>query len=822
MIFRNILFCCILIFSGSLILAQNPDLENMDLSRIKVEELSEGQIRQILERAEESGMTEAQMKAALRTRGMAPSQINKLEERLKEMQSEPSGMDIASRSRQEVLEKKKEDIFGSLLERDMEEDSAEVAGPESRIFGYKLFRNEYLTFEPGMNIPTPPDYQIGPGDQLIVDVWGASQQNYQLPVSPEGTIYIENLGPIQLAGLTMEKASERILGRLKGIYSGLSGPGRNTYAEVTLGNIRSISVHILGEVNLPGTFTLSSFATVFNALHASGGPSLNGSFRDIELFRNNERIATMDVYDFLIHGKQDGNIRLQDQDIIKVNPYKTRVDITGEIKRPGLYELSTGESLDQLIDYTGGFTDKAYKKRLSVYRKTDTERKLIDLKKEEAATFGLQDGDSIPVSKILNRFENRVTINGAVYRPGEYALNNELTIRELIGKAEGLRDDAFLARALIYRTRDDFTLEIIPVNLRTMLENPESSVRLRKDDVVAISSIFDLREEYFIELSGEVNQPGVYPYMENSTLEDLIVMAGGLREAATPSRVEVARRYRFTEDAASFDGRIAEIFYFDIDRNLELTDGGEKFIMEPFDQVFIRKSPGYETSQTIAINGEVLYPGSYSISTKEEKISDLITRAGGLTSEAYPEGAKLIRRLPGNQEERLKALESLMRDSEDSLVFNIDEENEQAIGIDLKKILESPGSKYDLLVQHQDRIEIPVEMQTVRLSGAVLYPVSVRYDKSFSFSSYIARSGGFASDAKRSKSYVIYANGSVDRTNNFLFFNLYPKIEPGAEIVVPQKPPKDKVSTQEVIGISSALTSMALIIVTIINSFGGG
>jgi protein involved in polysaccharide export with SLBB domain len=822
MIFRNIVFCCALIFSGSLLLAQGPDLQNMDISKIKVEELSDGQIQQILERAEGSGMTEAQMKVALRTRGMAPSEIRKLEERLKSMQSEPSGVDIAGRSRQAVLESKKEDVFGPLLERELGEDSAEETGPESRIFGYNLFRNEYLTFEPGMNIPTPPDYQIGPGDQLIIDVWGASQQNYQLPVSPEGSVYIESLGPIQVAGLTMEKASERILGRLKSIYSGLSGPGRNTYAEVTLGNIRTISVHILGEVNLPGTFTLSSFATVFNALHASGGPALNGSFRDIELFRNNQRIASMDVYDFLIHGKQDGNMRLQDQDIIKVNPYKTRVDITGEIKRPGLYELSTEESLDRLIDYSGGFTDKAYKKRLTVYRKTDTERKIMNLEKEEAETFSLQDGDSIPVSKILNRFENRVTISGAVYRPGEYALSDELTLRELIGKAEGLRDDAFLARGLIYRTRADFTLEIIPVNLRTMLEDPGSSVRLHKDDVISISSIFDLREEYFIELSGEVNSPGVYPYMENSTLEDLIVMAGGLKESATPTRVEVARRFKSAEKEDSPQDKIAEIFYFDIDRNLELTDGGEKFIMEPFDQVFIRKSPGYETAQAITISGEVLYPGSYSISTKEEKISDLITRAGGLTSEAYPEGAKLIRRLPVNQEERLKALESLMRESEDSLVFNIEEENEQAIGIDLKTILESPGSKYDLLVQDQDRIEIPVEMQTVRLSGALLYPVSVRYDKSFTFSSYIARSGGFASDAKRSKSYVIYANGSVDRTSKFLFFNLYPKIEPGAEIVVPQKPPKDKISTQEVVGISSALSSMALIIVTIINSFGGG
>ena len=806
MIFRFILLACFLLTYNGVTIAQDLKNINRDLSQIKIEELSDEQILQIRQRAEESGLTEPQMKATLIARGFPPNEINKLDDRLKLIDSGQSEVEISDRSRQDTTQ--------TLYDPEMLIEFE--PGPESRIFGYNLFRNKNLTFEPSLNIPTPPDYQLGPGDQLIIDIWGASQQNYQLPLTPDGNIYIDNLGPIQVTGLTIEQASDRIIRRLKSIYSGLSGPNRNTYAQVTLGNTRSINIYIIGEVNLPGTYTLSSFATVFNALYASGGPSINGSFRNIELFRNNELIAALDIYDFLMNGKQDDNIRLQDQDIIKVNPYVSRVDLTGEVKRPGLYELAEEEKLNDVISFSGGFSDKAYQKTLTVYRNTDIERKILNVSKEDIKSFIMQDGDSIPVAPILKRFENRVSINGAIYRSGDYSLGDGLTLNELINRAEGLRDDAFLNRALIYRTREDLTLEIIPINLKEIVNN-ETSFTLIKEDIVSIASIFDLQEEFYMQINGEINNEGIFPFMENTSLEDIIVMAGGLKESASHSKVEVARRVK-SGDMEPEDGKISEIFYFNIDKELGISSEASSFKLEPFDQIFIRKSPGYEEAQSLNIEGEVRYPGAYIIGSKSDRISDLIERAGGLTSEAYLEGAQLIRQVEINRELRKKTIEKLMLESEDSLQINIEDTNEQAIGINLNKIVESPGSKFDLLLYENDRLIIPKELQTVRLSGALLFPITVRYDKNYNFSKYISMSGGFAGNAKKNKTYVIYANGSVDKTHNYVLFKNFPEVAPGAEIVVPQKQRREKMTTGEIIGITSALSSMALIIVTIINS----
>ena len=804
---KYILFACFLLTFSGLALAQDPDVMTRDLSQIKIEELSDDQIRQIRQQAEESGLSESQMKAALIARGFPPNELNELENRLKLIDAGLSEEEISDRSRQDTTQTS----YDPELYIEFE------PGPESRIFGYDLFRNKNLTFEPSINIPTPPNYQLGPGDQLIIDIWGASQQNYQSPITPEGNIYIENLGPIHVTGLTLEKASARIIGRMKNIYSGLSGPDRNTYAQVTLGNTRSINVFIIGEVKLPGALTISAFATVFNALYASGGPTINGSFRNIGLFRNNELVATLDIYEFLMNGKRYNNIRLQDQDIIKVNPYVSRVDLTGEVKRPGLYELAEEEVLQDVISFAGGFSDKAYHKLLTVYRKTDTERKILNVSKEDIESFIMHDGDSIPVAPILKRFENRVMINGAVYRPGDYSLSDGLTLNELINRAEGLKDDAFLNRALIYRTREDLSLEIIPVNLKTIINN-ETSFTLIKEDIVSVASIFDLREDYYVEINGEINKEGIFPYMGNTTLEDIIVMAGGLKESASLSKAEVARRIKFG-DMEPKNGKISDIFYFNIDKELNISSEASSFKLEPFDQVFIRKSPGYEEAQSLMVEGEVVFPGTYILSSKSDRISDLIERAGGLTSEAYLEGAQLMRKLEINQELRQRTLENLMSESEDSLQIDIGDSNEQAIGIDLNNIMESPGNKFDLLLQENDRLIIPKELQTVRLSGALLFPITVRYDNTYSFGKYISMSGGFADNAKKKKTYVIYANGSVDKTGSFMFIKNYPDVAPGAEIVVPQKQRKEKMSTGEIIGITSALTSMALIIVTIFNAF---
>jgi len=809
MIFRYILLLGLLLVSSTVVNAQDPTVMNRDLSQINIEELSDEQILEIRQRAEESGLTESQMKAALIARGFPPSEISKFENRLKLIDSGLSEQQVENRSRQEVS-----DTLQTLQATEL--DIEFEPGPEARIFGYELFRKEQLTFEPSLNIPTPVNYQLGPGDQLNIDIWGASQQNYQLTVTPDGNIHIENLGPIQVNALTIEQASDRIVGRLKSIYSGLSGPDRNTYAQITLGNTRSIKVHIFGEVNLPGTYTISSFAKVFNVLYASGGPTINGSLRNIELLRDNKVVSVLDIYDFLMYGKQDNNIRLQDMDIIKVNPYISRIDITGEVKRPGLYELDENETLSDIITFAGGFSDKAYQKTLTVYRNTDTERKILNISSEELDRFAMHDGDSIPVARILKRFENRVTINGAVYRPGEYSLGDGLTLNELLKIAEGPREDAFLNRALIYRTRKDLSLEIIPVDLKPII-NDETVFPLIKEDIVSIASIFDLREDFFVEIEGEINLAGTFPYMESTSLEDLIVMAGGLKESASLSQAEVARRIKAGDEKPE-NGKISDIFYFDIDRELNISSEAASFKLEPFDQVFIRKSPGYEEAQSMIVEGEVLYPGSYILGFKSDRISDLIKRAGGLTDEAYLEGAQLIRKLEVNQELRERALESLMSESEDSLQIKVEESNEQAIGIDLNRIVADPGSKYDLFLQEDDRLIIPKELQTVRLSGALLFPITVRYDDSYTFGKYIAMSGGFADNAKKKKTYVIYANGSVDKTNSFMGIKNYPDVAPGAEIVVPQKQQKERMSTGEIIGITSALSSMALIIVTIINS----
>jgi protein involved in polysaccharide export with SLBB domain len=809
MMFRYILLAGVLLTIGIGSIAQDlSDINRGDLSKIKIEELSDEQVLLIRQRAEESGLTEAQMKATLIARGFPPNEISKFEERLKLIDSGLSEEALTERSRLQDTTR-----ITDPYELDIEFEP----GPESRIFGYDLFRKTNLTFEPSLNIPTPPNYQVGAGDQLIIDIWGASQQTYQLPITPEGNIYIDNLGPIQVSGLTMDQASDRIISRLKSIYSGLRSPNPNTFAQVTLGNTRSINVHLLGEINLPGTYTFSSFASVFNALYASGGPTINGSFRNIELFRNGELVAVLDIYNFLMYGKQANNIRLQDQDVIKVNPFVSRVDLTGEVKRPGLYEMAEEETLSDLILFSGGFSDKAYEKYLTVYRNTDTERKILNVRKEDLNKFNMHDGDSIPVSTILKRFENRVVISGAVYRPGEYALSDGLSLNELIDRAEGLTDDAFLNRALIYRTREDLSLEVIPVNLRAIINN-DTSLTLIKEDIIAVASIFDLREDFFVEVNGEINNEGIFPFMESTSLEDIIVMAGGLKESASLSKVEVARRIK-SGDQEPKNGKISEIFYFNIDKDLNISSEASSFALEPFDQVFIRKSPGYEEAQSLMVEGEVLFPGTYILGSKSDRVSDLIERAGGLTFEAYPEGAQLIREVEVNLERRQEILENLMSESADSLQFDIEESNEQAIGIDLAKILDKPGSKFDLLLQNNDRLIIPKELQTVRLSGALLFPITVRYDETYNFNKYIAMSGGFADNAKKKKTYVIYANGSVDKTKNFMGIKNFPEIQPGAEIVVPQKLQKDKLTTGEIIGITSALSSMALIIVTIINAF---
>jgi protein involved in polysaccharide export with SLBB domain len=813
---RSLLLSLLLLLAASPAIAQ-VDLSQTDFSTMRVDDLSDEQIIDFWAAAQARGLSMSDLEAMALSRGLSYSEVLKLRMRLRELEAEQRAGSLAQRSARTGEDDDFEDGYDpddpffvllesrrafmtrsdSTLQDSSRADStgADAEDGRKKIFGEDLFRSEDLTFAPTLNIPTPENYQVGPGDELIIDVWGANKMTYEVEVSREGNIVLENLGPIYINGLSIEEAERRIVSRLSQLYAGLSIEETSqggTYADVSLGRVRSIRVHIIGEVMRPATYTLPSLATVINALYVSGGPNENGTYRRIQIIRGGGVHAEFDVYDFLVYGEQTGNIRLLDQDVVKVDPYLARVETEGELKRTMFFELKPGETLADLLRFAGSFTGEAYTELIHVHRTTGTERRLVDVAPNEFASVELKNGDQIFVDEVLDRFENRVFIRGAVYRQGEYELGGAQTVYGLIQKAQGLKGDALLSRAQIYRTREDMTTELIPFDLARVIQDPASSdILLRKDDVVVIPSMYELREDYFVEIDGSVQDPGRYPYMEAMTLEDLILMAQGLRSEASLLRVEVARR-RTDAEVLGSDATIAETFQFAVDPQFGLQDNGAEFVLQPFDQVFIRRSPGYVEQINVYVAGEVLYPGTYAIETKEDRVSDLIRRAGGLTPEAYPRGASLVRKNP----------------------------EPGAIGINLESILAEPGSMDDLLILNGDSIYIPPRLQTVRVSGAVFQPTLVRYVPGLTLKDYISRAGGTTNVADYKRAYVIYPNGSADRLRDrFLFFDHYPRIEPGAEIVVPTRPEGMRMSAQERILIASSIVSLAAVIATTISQF---
>ena len=854
---------------------------SMDVTQIDVQNLSDDQLRRMSEAMQQRGISIEQVELVLRQKGMSDYQVTMLKQRLQNLGTSTRSGTTAdapsqSRKRQEVVTE--EGDLGDFMGDNFTDYF--LTNEEEAIFGFKLFNNPELTFEPSMNIATPKDYRIGPGDEVFIDVWGAAEANFMVEVTPEGYVILQNLGPVFINGLTVAEAEQRIKNKLANIFSGLRGSRPNTFAQVNLGNVRSIKVNIVGEVRRPGTYTLSSLSSAFNALYMAGGPSVNGSFRDIQLIRNDEVVANIDIYRFLVDGEQVSNLRLEDQDIIRVGPFLNRVNITGEVKRQEtIYEMLDTESLQDLIRYAGGFTDKAYTHALKVRRNTSRARRIFDVQQNNFESFNLKAGDVVNVEPILERFENRVQISGAVFREGEFQLEDDLTVKKLIEKAEGLRGDAFMERATIYRTKADFTTEVIPFNLLDLLKNENKDIPLQREDLVKISSLHDLNEEYYVQIDGEIKNSGTFPYMSSMTIEDLIMEAGGMLESASNSHVEVVRRYK-PENAEQFQSKIAEVFTFDISKNLSMEEADLGFTLKPFDMVLVRRSPGYEMQQAVKVEGEVMYPGLYGIEKKNERISDLLARTGGLTPEAYPRGATLIRRteyyeqktedefrrekinelkvrnellakqrsgrdLTEAEQARLARIENVTlqgadaqsleegfadnsatelrkqrleelgeRDAIDAGANN----QQESIGINLEKILANPGSKHDLILQEGDVLNIPQELQTVRMRGEFLYPITTRYDDNFGFMHYVSNAGGFNDQAKKNKAYIIYANGSVDRTRNFLFFKFYPKVEPGAEIVVPRKPERQKLSPSAWVGISTGVATFGLIVTQIISN----
>lgn len=775
-----------------------------NISEIKVDELSDDQIRQFLAEFKNSGYGINQLEQVAAQRKMPPEEIKKLKDRVEKLdQHAPTESQNFDRNYSD--QSAKSDV----------KDDGGFETLEKKMFGAELFNNKNLTFEPNLKIATPANYQLGPDDELIIDIYGYSEATHRLKVTPEGFIRIPLVGPVQVSGNTIEQARKKIENQLATIYSGINTG--QTSVNITLGTIRSIKVNILGEVNMPGSYTLPSLATAFNALYVSGGPNKNGSFRNIKVIRNGKIIATVDVYDFLLKGESKGNIRLNDQDVIKVGPYETRVELKGEVKRPAFYEVIKNETLKDVIGFAGGFTDEAYRERIKVFRNTAKEKSVADVPDEMFGMFTLQTGDAFEIGKIIDRYTNRVEINGAVFRPGIYALEEGMTVSKLIKKADGITEDAFTSRAIIYRLKSDNSSEIISFNVSDVLEGKNDLV-LKREDLIEINSKLALKEEYVVTVLGAVLRPGKYRYAENARVEDLIIAAGGLRESASRKKIEIARRYKGENERSGTE--IAKIITYEV--NEDLTTKSEIFLM-PYDIITIYSVPGYGPQKNVNIEGEVQYPGQYTIAGKDERISDIIKRSGGLTDFGFAEGAVLIRTKKLNEADKMirqQKIDALIKQTKDTTnIQNIINKEvgslTSTVGIDLDKILKKPGSKHDLLLDDMDLISIPNMKQTVKISGEVLYPVRIPYRKTKGFKRYINGAGGYSQRALKRAGYVVYANGAAKATRKFILFNVHPKIKPGAEIVIPAKEEKKGASAVEIVSIATSITTVAVLIVTL-------
>lgn len=682
---------------------------------------------------------------------------------------------------------------------------------QKNVFGREIFNNNRLTFEPQLNIATPDHYILGPGDEVIIDIWGASQDNIRQTISPDGNIIIQGYGPLHLSGLTAKEANARVENELAKIYSGIRSGASSI--RLTLGNIRSIQVNVMGEVLMPGTYTLPSLASAFHALYNAGGVNPIGSLRSMKIYRNGREVADVDVYDYLLKGKNDVNIALQDGDVIVVNPYQNQVKLEGKVKRPMIYEMKDSESVSDLLEYAGGFTGDAYKKSIRIIRKSGRERQVFNVEQADFGVFPLTDGDEVTVDSVLDRFENRVEVRGAVYREGLYAIGEDVaTVKQLVNRAEGLRGDAFPNRAVIYREKPDLSTEIIALDILGIVSGNKEDVRLEKNDVLYIPSVFELQEEYTISVKGAVGYPGTYKYVSNMTLEDLIVQSGGLLESASTVRVDVARRIKDPRSTSAGERR-AETYTFTLKNGLVII-GPEDFTLQPFDEVYVRRSPGYQEQQNIFIRGEVVFGGEYALAKKGERLSDLVKRAGGLTAEAYPEGARLLRKITDDEKAKIKTLLKLAQQGgRDSISMEqLDLGDTYFVGIELKKALEYPGSEWDVILREGDELQVPEYNGTVKISGAVMYPNTVVYKNKAKLKYYISQAGGYAQRAKKSRAFVIYMNGTVtiakgNRT----------KLSPGCEIVVPTKQPRKGMSLAEIMSLASSTTSMAAMVTSILN-----
>ena len=792
---------------------------SQNISSINVNDLSDAQVQQMVQQAHASGLSDSQIVQQAQDKGMSADQAQLLQKRIAALRnSSTNNADTTNQSGRSLNYKN--------ADPNLQNQYTNQADTTPRIFGADLFRNNNLTFEPNLNLATPVNYIVGPSDQLNINVYGNSLANWKLNVSPEGNINIPGIGIVNVAGKTIEQATALIKSKLTANNYAV---GHGTNVQVSLGNIRSIKVILVGEVQKPGSYTLPSLATVFNALYAAGGPNKNGSFRQIEVIRNNRIIRRLDVYDFLVKGEQKDNIGLQDQDIIRIPTYRVRVQMTGEIKTPALFEVLPGETLQDVIGFAGGFTDQAYTALIKVSQISDQQRRITDITEADYKNYVPLRGDIYTVDRILNRFENRVTINGAVFRPGQYELQKGLTLMQLIQKASGIKEDAFTGLGTITRLNPDNTTGIISFNLKDLINKAAADIPLQREDMINISSIFDLRDKYTVTIKGAVRKGGTFAYADSISVEDLIIKAGGFAEGASPKRIEVARRVS-DSDPNSKNSLVSQVFQVDV--NAQLDKELVNFRLKPYDIVSVYSLPGYETQRTVKVDGEVLYPGYYVIKNKNEKISDIIARAGGLSASADVDGGTLKRsntailgvdknktdtaELARERTARLARLQKTYKDSTKTAEDTTTQRN-NFVGIDLKKILEQPGSNIDLLVEDGDEIRIPKQQQIVRVNGEVLYPSAVVFENGKSFSDYVSNAGGFSPEALKRSAYIVYANGTVKGTKKFLFWNNHPAVKPGSEIYVPKKPEPKGDTAGKIIGYTTALASIGAIILGILS-----
>lgn len=781
--------------------------------------MTDDQVIAYIKQQSAAGKTEQQIGKELLAKGVTPEQAERIKARFEAQQGSETAVttqSVSSMNRERRHDSSNDVTVGKMDEIDREIDEGGDGIVSARqIYGHKVFNSRALTFEPSDNLATPQNYRLGPGDEVIIDIWGTSEDHLRQTISPEGSIMISQVGPVYLNGMTIADANRHVKGIFAKKYAGVTDA--ETDVQVTLGQVRTIQVDIMGEVATPGTFRLSPFSSVFHALYRAGGINSIGSLRNIQVLRNGKKIAGVDIYDYLFDGKTAGNIRLQEGDVIIVPPYEQLVNIDGNVKRPMYYEIKPGETIQTVIDYAGGFTGDAYSGMVRLARQSATENELYNIDREEFASYRLKDGDILTVGTILDRYANRVELKGAVYRPGMFAINKELsTVGQLIKKADGLTDDAYADRVLLYREGPELQLEVLSLDLKAILNGTAPDVKLKRNDLLVISSIKEIQDRGQLSIQGHVARPGTYPFADNTTLEDLILQAGGLLDGASTARVDISRRI-VNPSSTTPTEQLSENYSISVVGGLAQGEG-QNFIMKPYDVVIVRRSPGYVPQEMVNIGGEVLFAGNYALEKRNERLSSIISRAGGLIEGAYTKGAYLTRKLTDEEykmrQETLRLAMSNQDSHGDSISLSkIQVSDRYSVGIDLEKAIAYPGSTYDVIVQPGDVLFIPEQQSTVKIAGDVMFPNTVVFVPGKKLSYYIDQAGGYGQRAKKGKAFIVYMNGSVAKAKRNT------PIEPGCQIIIPSKPEKMGTDWTKVLALATSFSSVATMAATITNIF---